>query len=250
MVFQDHFSAQAAAYARARPTYPAALFSWLASLTERHDLAWDCGTGNGQAAKGVAGFYAAVLATDASAAQIAQVSTHRVIRWEVRREDDSRLDPGTVDLVTAAQALHWFDRGTFFQECRRVLRPGGVVAAWCYGQPRIQPDIDAMVDQFYSETIGPYWPPERRLVEAGYRDIRFPFEEIATPAFTMLSRLTLSGLLSYIGTWSAVQRYRANEQRDPLLPLGDMLRKPWGESERRHEVRWPIAMRVGRAASP
>jgi SAM-dependent methyltransferase len=246
MTFHDHFSGHAGAYARARPTYPAELFTWLASLTEGHNLAWDCGTGNGQAAKGLAGFYAAVLATDASSAQIAQASTHRVIRWEVGRENASRLEPGSVDLVTAAQALHWFDAAAFFAESRRVLCQGGVLAAWCYGLQRVTPEVDAVVDQFYSEKIGPWWPPERKQVENGYREIPFPFEEITAPRYTMRSRLNLAGMLAYIATWSSVQRYRKEAGVDPMPGLAASLSQSWGDPAALREVRWPVAMRVGR----
>lgn len=246
MTFRDHFSGHADAYSRARPTYPAGLFAWIASQGAGRRLAWDCGTGNGQAATGIAEHYDRVIGTDASEAQVGQAPSHPRIEWRVARETDAGLDTGTVDLVTVAQSLHWFDTAAFFAEARRVLAPGGVVAVWCYGLLRVTPQIDAIVERFYHEEVGPYWPPERRLVEEGYRSIPFPFTELVPPSFAMEARLNLTGLLDYIETWSAVQRYRKAKGIDPLESLRKQLLPAWGGADEVRVVRWPLAVRAGR----
>src|SRR5438045_1897140 len=195
MTFKDYFSQHAGAYARHRPHYPPELFEYLASLpTERH-LAWDCGTGNGQAAVGLAPYFERVIATDASADQLANAFPHEKVTYRVAIAGSAGLDPGSVDLITVAQALHWFDLEAFFEEVRRTLKPGGAIAVWAYALCRITPALDAIVDRFYFETVGPYWPKERKLVDDGYRSLVFPFNEIEPPTFAIELPWTLPHLL-------------------------------------------------------
>ena len=184
MSFQDHFSSLAKDYARCRPTHPPALFAALAKLAPGRDLAWDCGTGNGQAAHGLAEHFARVVATDPSEAQLAQAVPHPRITYGRAAETAPMLADRSVDLVAAAQAAHWFDRSLFYPEVRRVLRPGGVLAIFNYGLCRVAPEIDRVLQRLYAETLGPYWPPERRLAENNYRDLDFPFLEIEFRAWS------------------------------------------------------------------
>ena len=174
--FHDHFSRVSSAYAAFRPRYPEVLFERVAALASGHASAWDCGTGSGQAALDLARYFEQVWGTDASAAQLAAALPHPRVHYRVARAEESGLLPGSVDLVTVAQALHWFDRPRFYDEVRRVVRPGGVLVAWCYDLMDIEPAIDAHIHEFYTRTVGPYWPPERSLVEARYETIEFPFE--------------------------------------------------------------------------
>lgn len=246
MAFKDHFSGHADAYSRARPTYPADLFAWLSQQSPGHDQAWDCGTGNGQAALGLTPHYTKVLGSDASAAQIAQAPEHPQVSWRVARENDSGLPDGSADLATVAQALHWFDAAAYFGEVRRVLRPGGVVAAWCYGLLHIGPEIDGEIDHFYWHDVGRFWPAERRMVENGYAEVDFPFEPLTAPGFQMHSMLNLDGVLNYIQTWSAVQRYQRDTGVDPMPPLRQRLMTRWGDPATVREVTWPVSLRAGR----
>ena len=248
MSFQDHFSRTAASYAAYRPAYPPALFAELARLAPAHDVAWDCATGSGQAAIGLAQHFERVIATDASAAQIAAAVPHERVEYRVARAEASGLADRSVPLVTVAQALHWLDLAAFWHEVRRVLRSGGVVAAWCYGTLEMGPDIDPLLDEFYSATVGPYWPPERRHIESRYREIPFPFDEIAMPPMWMEHALTLPALAGYLGTWSAVQRYRDSNGRDPIAPLVARLAERWGAPDRARLARWELGLRVGRVA--
>ena len=245
MTFQDHFSGHASDYARARPRYPPALFGALAVLAPGRSLAWDAGTGNGQAAAGLAEHFTGVVATDPSAAQLAEAAPHPAIDYRSGRAESSGLRKGIVDLVTAAQAAHWFDLPGFYAEAARVLRPGGAIALWCYGLSRIAPPIDAMVDRFYHEVVGPYWPPERRHIENGYRDLPFPFQERPFPVLEMRCRWSLSEFMAYLGTWSAVQRFRERQGRDPLLALHPSLASEWGEPQLTRDVCWPLTGRAG-----
>ena len=245
---RDHFAPAAPAYADFRPRYPAALFAALASLAPTRHLAWDCATGSGQAALGLAEHFEQVVATDASEAQLRAALPHPRVRYGRAPAEASGLVARSVALVTVAQALHWLDRPGFYAEARRVLVPDGLVAVWSYGLIEIGPDLDPLIRTFYGRTVGPYWPPERALVDTGYRTLEFPFAELSLPAFQMETELTLEQLGGYVGTWSAVLRYRDAHGRDPVPELLEQMRAHWGGPDRARTVRWPLASRVGRVA--
>jgi SAM-dependent methyltransferase len=246
MTFRDHFSAHARDYARSRPGYPEELFTWLASRVERHDLAWDCATGNGQAAQGLSPHFERTVATDASFEQIAQAGSIDRVQFVSALAATPGLAKSSVDLVTVAQAMHWFDLDPFYESVRRTLRPAGVLAAWTYGLFRSEPEIDRVVDRFAHETVEAFWPPQRRHVEAGYSDLEFPFDEIAAPVFLMRVRWSFDDLLDYLGTWSAVRRFWQARGFNPVVDLQDELAEAWGERDEL-EIHWPLSIRVGRA---
>ncbi len=249
MSFQDHFSTQASAYAQFRPHYPKDLFAWLASLLPRRELAWDCATGNGQAAISIADFFERVIATDASAEQIKNASPNDRVEYRVATAEDSGLASNACDLITVGQALHWFDTDAFYAEAGRTLRANGVLAVWSYTFLEIEAAIDAIVNRFYHETVGPYWPPERTLVENGYRDFSFPFPELEVPPFAMSASWTLPDLLGYLRTWSASQRFQREKGHDPVATIEDALRQVWPNPTEPCLVRWPLVFRVGRKPS-
>jgi SAM-dependent methyltransferase len=242
----DHFSGHAPDYARFRPNYPDALFDWLAAQTAGHDLVWDVGCGNGQASLPLAGHYTQVVATDLSAEQIAQAPAHPHIAYRAAPSHQSGLADASCDLVTIAQALHWFDFDAFYAEVRRVLKPGGLIAAWTYQLLRADPAIDGVLEEFYRRELGPYWPPERRWVDLGYQGMPFPFAEIAPPALEIRLQWTLADLVAYLGTWSATQRFIKAENRDPTIELGERLAPHWGPPDTLRTIIWPMALRAGR----
>jgi len=246
MDFKDHFSETAAGYATFRPHYPEALFAYLAGVTPRRERAWDCATGSGQAAIGLAKHFRQVIATDASAEQIAHALPNRRIDYRVAPAEKSGLAPESIDLVTVAQALHWFDIPVFFQEVKRVLTSGGILAVWCYQLFTIDPAIDPLILRFYGETLGPYWPPERKLVEEGYRSISFPFTELEPPSFSMASSVTLDQLGGYLRTWSAVRRYLTERGLDPVTDLLAAIAEVWGDPAAPRRTTSPLRLRVGR----
>ena len=178
---KDHFSGHAACYQQFRPNYPDALFTYLAALCPAHELAWDCATGNGQAAVALAPHFERVIATDASAQQIDQAGPHPNVEYLVAPADKAPINDGIVDLVTVAQALHWFDVKSFYAEVNRSLKSGGVLAVWCYQLHSINPEIDSIVTQLYSGIVGPYWPPERKIVEDGYKSLPYRSTNLPRP---------------------------------------------------------------------
>ncbi len=246
--FRDHFSSIASSYATYRPHYPAGLFDFLAEAAPARTLAWDCACGNGQATLDLAERFEHVIGTDPSAAQIAHAPAHPRIEWRVAPGERSGIASATCDLVTVAQALHWLDVDAFFREAKRVARPGGIVAVWGYGDVRLDtPDADALVRRFSRTIVGPYWPPQRRLIDDGYRSITLPFREIAVPDLEMSERWTLEQVIGYIRTWSATSRYREVMNVDPTVALRASLLEVWPSPEVPRRVWWPLYLRVGRS---
>jgi len=243
----DHYSSVADSYAAHRPRYPEGLFAWLASAAPGRALAWEAGVGSGQATLGLASHFAHVVATDLSDEMIDRAPAHPRVAYGVGFAEVSGLPDQSVDLVAVAQALHWFDLDRFYPEVRRVLVPGGLFAAWSYGVLHLQgPEVNRVFQSFYQFTVAPYWPPERRHVEDGYRSIPFPFDELTVPPFQMVVRWPLADLLGYCRSWSAVARYRRANDRDPVTDLEAGLRPLWGDPAARRTISWPLTIRAGR----
>ena len=249
MTFKDHFSRQAADYAKFRPGYRQKLFGYLGSIAPNRRLAWDCGTGNGQAAVGLATVFDRVVATDASEKQIANAQPHEQVIYRVATAEHSGIEAETIDLIMVAQALHWFDLPRFYEEARRVLKSNGVLAASAYNLLHIEPAIDEVINRYYYEVVGPFWPPERVLVEK-FEELRLPFSEIQAPSFEMIGQWNLEHLVGYLRSWSATQRFIAANKRDPLEAITDDLRAAWGDPGQMRKVVWPLILRVGLKATP
>ncbi len=247
MRFKDHFSKLAAEYAAFRPGYPRALFDYLAQLCARRRRVWDCACGTGQASVALGDRFESVIATDASAQQVAASTPHSHVTYRVAKAESSGIEAGSVDLVTVAQALHWFDLHSFYSEVERVLVPSGVIAVWTYGVLHVDGDaVDALVHEFYHDIVGPYWPPERRWVEEGYRSLEFPFVPIAAPVFNMEEQWERDHLLGYLRSWSATGRYVTVKGVDPVAELEERLAPVWTDARAARSVTWPLALRVGR----
>jgi SAM-dependent methyltransferase len=243
--FKDHFSGQSQAYRDCRPGYPPELFAWLAEIAPGRRLAIDVGTGNGQAAVALAGYFERVLATEPSAEQLTQARPQPRVEYRQEPAEAITAETGSADLLVAAQAAHWFDWPRFTAEAARVLRRGGVLAVWCYGNCGVAPEIDRLVRDFSRDVVGPYWPRERRHVEEAYRDLVPPLPALAAPTFEMRARWDARARLGYFGTWSAVSRCRIRSGRDPVALLAGPLAAAWGDGLR--DVRWPLTLRAGRA---
>lgn len=248
MAFKDHFSGHSAAYRQFRPTYPPELYSYLATLAPRRGLVWDCATGNGQAAVGLAGHFPLVVATDASAAQLAQRQKHEHIVYACGTAERAPLRSQSCDLVTVAQSAHWFEFPAFYSEVARVGRPGAALALWTYGNCTVDPAVDASVTDFNRNLVGKYWPPERQYVDTGYRTLPFAFARMETPSFALSVEWGAEDLVRYIGTWSAVSRYKDAVGSDPLPALRERLAVSWGDGTTRR-VSWPLHLIVGRIAN-
>jgi SAM-dependent methyltransferase len=245
--YADHFSRVASEYASRRPGYPDELFAYLAGLLSRRELAWDCAAGSGQATLPLTRWFRHVVGTDASPEMLSRAPAHPQIEYRAARAERSGLSSASVDLVTVAQALHWLEPDLFYAEVERVLAREGVLAVWTYGRNHLDDEsLDRVLQEFYEDIVGPYWPAERCHVEAGYRTLPFPFPELVPPVFAMEAQWSLTELLGYVGTWSASQRFREVEGRDPVQLLASGLAGEWGAPDKRRRITWPLSMRVGR----
>ena len=243
--FEDHFSKQSQLYAQYRPKYPDEIYAYLASIAPGHSLAWDCGTGNGQAAIGLAKHFDRVYATDASAEQISRASSHDKVEYCVEPAEHVSLAASSADLVTVAVAIHWFNFDEFYHEVRRILKPGGVLAAWTYSLTEISPQIDPLVDRYYREILKGYWPERIHYLEEKYETLPFPFEEILPPSFVMKADWDLDKFAGFLDSWSATQRYKEQRGRHPLEQIWEELSAAWGNENETRLVRWPLYFRIG-----
>jgi SAM-dependent methyltransferase len=243
--FKDHFSKQASEYAKFRPHYPPELFAFIAANYPNHELALDCATGNGQAALLLAEWFGKVIALDASAAQINNAQPNERVEYRIAPAEETSLQENSCDVNTVAQALHWYDIDRFNSEVRRLLRPNGILAVWTYYELAVGPEIKAIVRYYHDEVVGPYWPPERKLVGPAYLGLPFPFVEIESPPFAAQVWWSLEELLGYLGTWSATQRYLDATGRDPREIVARRLTQAWGDDAERL-ITWPLTVRVGR----
>jgi SAM-dependent methyltransferase len=241
------FTTVAREYANFRPGYPPELFAWLARAVPARDAVWDCGCGSGQASVALAEHFESVHATDVAAEQIAAARQHPRVTYSVAPAEQSGLPDASVDLVTVAQALHWFDVEAFYAEARRVAKAGAGIAVWNYPRPRfVDPAFDRVFLDFYTDVVGPYWPPERRHIEANYTTLPFPFTTLDAPEFALELSWNFAQVLGYVSSWSATTRYKKANGTDPVPLLQASLAKIWSDPEARMPLRMPLGLRAGR----
>jgi SAM-dependent methyltransferase len=245
----DHFSSVSAAYSAFRPRYPRALVEFFASLAPRHELAWDCGAGSGQATLDIARHFAFVVGTDLSADQLARAPKDRRVGWAASAAERAAIRSRTIDAIAIAQALHWFAHDEFYSEVRRVASgPDAPIVAWTYAAPRMDGDVGAVLRRFIFEDIREYWPPERKYVDTEYHTIPFPFERVDAPPFSLENDWTLSQIVGYMRSMSATARYIKANGTDPVIAVESELRGHWRDDAPRRIV-WPMIVLAGRIGS-
>ena len=244
--FKDHFSSQSDDYARYRPGYPAFIYETILKEVNAFEFAWDCATGNGQAARALAPYFEKVIATDASEKQIANAHPVADVEFLVSPAEKAPFKNHIFDLITVAQAAHWFDLPIFYQEVERVMKPGGILAIWTYRLFETIPKINRIIEEFYFEVVYKYWPPERRLVEAGYSNLYFPYDRIKTPAMYMYFDWDYYEVIGYLNTWSAVKNYRQERNEDPIDLVDGKLQSVWGDPKTRYHFKWEIPLLMAR----
>ena len=243
-----YFRRQAATYRSARPVYPPELYAWVGEHAPGRRLVWDCGTGNGQAAVGLAEVFDEVVATNVAAEQIERAMRHERVRYAVASASSAPLGASSVDAVVAATAVHWFDRPAFWAEARRVLRPGGLVAVWAYGGHDAGERVGAVTKRFAAEVVGPFWSDRLDVLQGGYADLGMPFEPVEAPGFVASKRVDLAGYMGFLGSWSAAQRYRDAHGSEPLDRVRVDLEAAWGDPMASRVVTWDVFMKAGRVS--
>jgi len=246
MNFEDHFSELAETYSKYRPTYPGKLFEYLSSICKQHHQAWDCGTGNGQAAISLTEFFDKVFATDASKEQLEQASSHPKIIFKNESAEKVSLGNSSTDLVTVAAAVHWFNFEKFYAEVKRVLKPGGIIAVWGYHLFNISPQVDKLLNKYYSEILKDYWPEQFHYVDTRYTDLPFPFDELSPPNFKMITEWDLDQVAGFLNSWSGTKIYLQKTGRHPLNEIWNDLAKVWGNEKQKRKINWPLYVRVGK----
>lgn len=225
--FKDHFSGVAGNYARFRPVYPEAIYDYVLSFCDKRHTAWDAGTGNGQVAVKLAGYFDKVFASDASKEQIAHATPHPKVQYGVYPAERSPLDDHSIELITVAQALHWFHFEAFWKELRRVAAQGAIFACWTYAHHRVEDSgLQQVLEAFFTE-VEDYWPPERDYVQQGYANLPIPFPLIGEKFFPMPYSFTPDSMLSYLRTWSSVQAYESKKGLHPVTLHEENIRKAW-----------------------
>lgn len=244
--FKDYFSKQSNTYSKYRPHYPDELFEWLSNQCKSHNLVWDCACGNGQASLGLTDYYNNVIATDASSSQIENAIKHEKIDYQVMPAESTHLKDDSIDLITVAQAVHWFHFDSFYAEVNRVLKKEGVLALITYDLFRVDEKIDTVIDKFYHKIIGAYWPDERKYVEEKYQTLAFPFDELKFPEMNIYAKWKREHLFGALHTWSSVQKYKDQHGKDPVLLIEDEINHLWSNENEEKEVYWPLYARIGK----
>ena len=241
------FSSGSEQYAKHRPQYPEELFAYLNEISDGHDRAWDCATGNGQAAISCAKYFSQVEATDSSAEQIQHSIVHPKVNYSVSPAEHTSFADDSFDLIVVAAAVHWFDQGQFFREVERVLKPNGILAVWGYSFAEIEPKVDNLIAKVLLEPIDRFWADENRQVMAGYRDLALPFDEVRNPpTFTIRIEWTLGQLSAYLRTWSAVKLYTAELGINPVNQLESELKTIWHDPDQTKLVQMPLSFKASR----
>lgn len=246
MTFKDHFSTQSFDYSKYRPDYPLELYDYILSQVKEKECAWDCGTGNGQAAVVLSQYFKKVYATDPSAEQIKNAIQKSNIEYHIAPAENSMLPENSINLITVAQALHWFHFEDFFAEARRVAKHGALIAVWCYENCFVDEATDKIFQRFYNQLLGEYWAPERKHVENAYSTIPFPFAGVQEKIFYMKKKWNLNEFIGYLSTWSAVQKYIKINGVNPLSLVENDFRQAWKNSKEIKEVRFPVNLKTGR----
>ncbi len=244
---KDYFSKQSDFYAKYRPTYPEELFKYLVTLCNDRELAWDCATGNGQAAVSLSNYFKNVIASDFSVNQLGNAVQKPNITYRNEKAEEPSIESGTVDLVTVATAIHWFDIPKFYEQVNRVLKPKGVLAVWSYAGCSISPELDKILHRYAFELLDGYWPPETWMNwKDKYRSLPFPYPLIETPKFQSTGNYNFDDLLNYLFSWSGTQQYIKREVRNPIEFVSEDLKTAWGNPVERKVVRWDIFLKCGR----
>jgi ubiquinone/menaquinone biosynthesis C-methylase UbiE len=242
---KDNFSTGSDQYAQYRPTYPLSFFEYLNTIVPNKHSAWDCATGNGQIAHQLTHYFDTVCATDISTPQLANAIQNEKISYSLQAAEHTNFPDNYFDLVIIGQAIHWFDFDQFYKEVRRTVKKQGIIIVIGYGKLEITPELDELIENFYTNILGPYWDKERKYIDDHYQTIPFPFEIKQTPDFEHNVQWTFEHLIGYLGTWSAVKHYMEQKVHNPIDLVYNTLKAAWGKTNVRTII-FPLLLKVGK----
>lgn len=242
---KDNFSIHADKYLKYRPAYPPDLMRFLNETARFHENAWDCGTGNGQMAKGLSPYFKHIFATDISEAQLKECLYEENITYKIETAEKTSFPDNMFDLITVAQAIHWFNFKAFYAEVERTIKPGGVLAIVGYGLLQIDGETDKVISKLYTELLGPFWDKERKYIDENYQTILFPYEEMLAPEFQNTYEWSFEQLIGYLQTWSAVNHYVKRKGENPVELMYPELKNAWGQTNFK-KVKFPLLLRMAR----
>ena len=237
------FTRQAKQYVTHRPTYPEELINYLVSLVKVRERVWDCATGNGQLACLLAPHFEEVQATDISEEQLRNAKLHKKIIYSHSPAEKTNFKGNYFDLITVAQAVHWFNFGEFYAEVNRIAKHGAVLAIVGYGQVQVTPPINKVMEGFYWDMFGKYFTDNRQFVEKRYETIPFPYHELKAPEFSIKLKWTLKDMHGYLRTWSPVVKFMTEYRQDPTVKVIKQLEELWEDEQ---QVSFPVFLRVGK----
>ena len=202
------FGTDSRSYSQDRPQYPPELFAWISSMCRGHKTAWDCATGNGQAAIGLSHWFEKVDATDLASEQLAEAFSLPNVRYSAQSAEQTSFPDANFDLIAVAQALHWFDFRRFWPEVRRIARQDAFFCAWGYSWFKRTPDLTELHAIYLDpllDLLKPYWARENGILWNGYStsDIEFPFDRFDAPPIDISISWDINTLFRYVRTWSA-----------------------------------------------
>ncbi len=239
------FNEQAKLYATARPLYPPEIFEWIASISPAKEVVWDCGTGTGQAAIGLAKYFANVEATDVSPRQIENAFPISNVRYQMMPAENTDFPEQYFDVINVALALHWFDLEPFWNEVKRVARPGALFVTYWYDWPTLNEQFDKIFKKELLEPLSPFWSPKLKLCWNDYADVNFPFERIQTPNFEIQNQWSFEDFSNYVQTWSAIRGFVNKHGQEHLMHIISRLHQAWGSNENPKTVRLPLKIIAG-----
>ena len=240
---KDNFSTQAKEYSKFRPYYPDEMIDYIVSFAKEKGEALDVATGNGQVAVALSKYFKKVYGTDISTRQLENAAAAENVTYKVEKAETTGFADAQFDLITVAQAIHWFDFDAFYAEVNRILKPDGIFAVLGYGLMQTNPDSQKIIDRFYYEIVGPYWDAERKYLDDNYTTIPFPFDEIHVRQFENVLSWSFDQLVGYLETWSAVQHYKDKNGSNPLDIIRDELKQSWDKGD--GKVVFPLLLRMG-----
>ena len=244
--FHDLFSGHAKLYSEVRPGYPTEIYDFIAANVNHTEIAWDCGSGNGQAATKLAEIFSQVFATDSSAKQIEHAILHNNVSYSVQPSENTNFPDSIFDCVTVAQAIHWYDLKKFYNELHRTLKPGGLLCVWGYTWFNISDDIDDIVEKTLISSLKEYWAPQTKLLQDGYKDLILPYEQITVPSFKIVVHWDLTQIISYLHSWSPMKSYGEKHGDKGMDLLFEGMIEAWGPKIKKRKISMPIYMKASR----